>query len=279
MTSDFFSSSLWTHISSVCYIMIRHKWRFHGIFHTLSSWQHPFIQRSKYTCTALWEDLGKQADIILHNHLQPPPWPPSCPLPHLPLCFCLLSDSLSHWEKQSLQLADAIVLLLLLIRLISLFELGASGPSPVLGELPPSLLFLTICSMKCDLDFVKRKFCVFFCASLRQRTSSSQYLSLRRAAWRRAERAGIQHYWALLHNKVVNLSLRNDFTIWIWNNTSGFIYKEDKCCKELCPATTCNHPRSPACSRLRKIASRRPKLIIRANLLAQGASSVTSPTY
>ena len=23
--------------------------------------------------TALWEDLGKQADIILHNHLQPPP--------------------------------------------------------------------------------------------------------------------------------------------------------------------------------------------------------------
>ena len=22
---------------------------------------------------ALWEDLGKQADIILHNHLQPPP--------------------------------------------------------------------------------------------------------------------------------------------------------------------------------------------------------------
>ena len=115
-----------------------------------SPW-HLFLPFSISLDTALWEDLGKQADIILHNHLQPPPWPPSCPLPHLPLCFCLLSDSLSHWEKQSLQLADAIVLLLLLIRLISLFELGASGPSPILGELPPSLLFITICSMKCDL--------------------------------------------------------------------------------------------------------------------------------
>ena len=94
----------------------------------------------------IWVNRRTSSCIILHHHLHPLPWPHSCPLPHLPLCFCLCH---CHWEKQSLQLAVVIVLLLIRIRLISLLELGASGPSPLLGELPPSLLFITICSVVC----------------------------------------------------------------------------------------------------------------------------------
>ena len=136
----------------------------------------------------IWVNRRTPSCIILHHHLKPPPWPHSCPLPHLPLCFCLYH---CHWEKQSLQLAVVIVLLLLLIRirLISLLELGASGPSPLLGELPQSLLFITFCSLSSVILIVKlkRMFCVF-CASLRQRTSS-QYLSVSAQSSLRAGRA------------------------------------------------------------------------------------------
>ena len=134
----------------------------------------------------IWVNRRTPSCIILHHHLQPPPWPHSCPLPHLPLCFCLCH---CHWEKQSLQLAVVIVLLLIRIRLISLLELGASGPSPLLGELPQSLLFITFCSLSCVILIVKlkRMFCVF-CASLRQRTSS-QYLSVSAQSSLRAGRA------------------------------------------------------------------------------------------
>ena len=106
-----------------------------------------------------------------------------------------------------------IVLLLILIRLISLFELGASGPSPLLGELPPSLLFITICSLSCVILIVKLKrlFCVF-CASLRQRTSSSQQpisVSAQLEGRRRSRDSALLSR-ALLHSKVVNLSLGNN---------------------------------------------------------------------
>ena len=134
----------------------------------------------------IWVNRRTPSCIILHHHLQPPPWPHSCPLPHLPLCFCLCH---CHWEKQSLQLAVVIVLLLIRIRLISLLELGDSGPSPLLGELPQSLLFITFCSLSCVILIVKlkRMFWVF-CASLRQRTSS-QYLSVSAQSSLRAGRA------------------------------------------------------------------------------------------
>ena len=94
-----------------------------------------------------------------------------------------------------------IVLLLIRIRLISLLELGASGPSPLLGELPQSLLFITFCSLSSVIFIVKlkRMFCVF-CASLRQRTSS-QYLSVS---------AQSEQVFSIILNKVVNLNLRND---------------------------------------------------------------------
>ena len=60
-------------------------------------------------------------------------------LPHLPLCTRLLSYSLGRYEIQSHKPAP-IVLNLLLILLISLLKLGASGLSPLLGEHPPGRL-------------------------------------------------------------------------------------------------------------------------------------------
>ena len=123
-------------------------------------------------------------------------------------------------------------------------------------------------------------FVFFALASGNALAAANICLSLRRAAWGRAERADIQHYWALLLNKVVNLNLRNDLiTVWLWNNTSGFIYKEHKHCKEPWPASTRDNSRSPAITHLRKNDSRRPRFIIRANLLAQGALSVPSPNF
>ena len=103
-----------------------------------------------------------------------------------------------------------IVLLLIRICLISLLELGASGPSPLLGELPPSLLFITICSMKCVILLLSYV-CFVFCALASGNAPAAANICLCSEQLEGgAGRAEIQQYYALLHNKVVNLSLRND---------------------------------------------------------------------
>ena len=168
--------------------------------------------RNWFVTIALWEDLGKQADIILY-HPASSSAPSSVTSFMSPASSSSLFLSLSLSLRKSLQLAVVIVLLLIRIRLISLLELGASGPSPLLGELPPSLLFITICSLSCVILIVKlkrRMFCVF-CASLRQRTSSSQQpisVSAQLEGRRRSRDSALLSR-ALLHSKVVNLSLGN----------------------------------------------------------------------
>ena len=104
-----------------------------------------------------------------------------------------------------------IVLLLIRIRLISLLELGASGPSPLLGELPPSLLFITICSMKCVILLLSYV-CFVFCALASGNAPAAANICLcsEQLEGGGAGRAEIQQYYTLLHNKVVNSSLRND---------------------------------------------------------------------